>query len=112
MCGATMKDRRTGEELRELVGVEPMTTVIKSGRLRWYKHMMRKSDDDWVKTSMMYRVEARRPVGRPTRTLLYSLEADMAELEIDREYVHDRKKWRKYVIKRKSNPIGKRTINR
>ena len=36
----------------------------------------------------------------------------MAELEIDREGVNDRKKWRKYVIRRKSNPIGKRTINR
>ena len=34
----------------------------------------------------------------------------MSELEIDREDVHDRKKWRQYVIKRKSNPLGKRTI--
>ena len=61
---------------------------------------------------MEYRVEARRPVGRLTRTWLYSVEADMAELEIDREDIHDRKKWRKYVIKRKSTPIGKLTINR
>ena len=38
-----------------------------------------------------------------------SVEADMAEFEIDREDVHDR---RKNVMKRKSNPIGKRTINR
>ena len=65
-----------------------------------------------MKKGMEYSVEARIPVGRPTRTLLYSVEADMAEPEIDIEDVHDRKKWRKYVIKRKSNPIGKRTINR
>ena len=39
-------------------------------------------------------------------TLLYSVKAGMAELEIDR------KKWRKYGIKRKSTPIGKWTINR
>ena len=44
MCGVSMKDRRTSEELRELVGVEPITTVIKSGRLRWYEHVKRKSD--------------------------------------------------------------------
>ena len=36
----------------------------------------------------------------------------MAELEIDREDAYGRKKQRKYVIKRRSNPIGKRTINR
>ena len=35
----------------------------------------------------------------------------MAELEIDKEDVHDRKKWRGKVMKRKSNPIGKQTIN-
>ena len=43
---------------------------------------------------------------------LDSVEADMAELEIDKEDVHDRKKWRRNVRKRKSNPIGKRTLNR
>ena len=28
---------------------------------------MRKSDEDWVKKCMKYRVEGRRPVGRPRR---------------------------------------------
>ena len=59
---------------------------------------------------MEYRVEGRRPVGRPRRTWLESVKADMAELEIDKEDVHDRKKLRSNVIKRKSNPIGKRTV--
>ena len=36
MCGISLKDRRTNEELRTLVGVEPITTFIRSGRLRWY----------------------------------------------------------------------------
>ena len=70
MCGVSMKDRKTSEELRELIGVEPITTVIKSGRLRCYEHVMRKSDEGWVKKSMEYRVESRRPVGRPAMTWL------------------------------------------
>ena len=49
MCSISMKDRRTSEKLRRLVGVEPITTFIRSGRLRWYEHMMRKSDEDCVK---------------------------------------------------------------
>ena len=40
MCGISLKDRRTNEELRRLVGVEPITTFIRSGRLRWYGHVM------------------------------------------------------------------------
>ena len=31
--------------MRSLVGVEPITTVIRSGRLRWYGHVMRKGDE-------------------------------------------------------------------
>ena len=41
MCGVSMKDRWTSVELRRMVGVEPTTTVIRSGRLRWYGHVIR-----------------------------------------------------------------------
>ena len=85
MGGVSLKDSRTSEELRKLVGVHPITTVIRSGRLGWYGHVMRKSDEDCVKKCMEYRVEGRRPVGQPRRTWLESVEADIAELEIDRE---------------------------
>ena len=30
-----------GTETMPLVGVEPIITVIRSGRLRWYGHVMR-----------------------------------------------------------------------
>ena len=35
MCGVSLKDRRTSEELRKLVGVEPITIVIRSVMLTW-----------------------------------------------------------------------------
>ena len=56
MCGILLKDRRTNEELRRMVGVEdqPITTFIRSGRLRWYGHVMRKGDEEWVKKCMEY----------------------------------------------------------
>ena len=92
MCRISLKDRRTNEELRRLVGVEPITTFIRSGRLRWYGHVMRKGDEDWVKKCMEYRVEGRRPVGRPRKTWLESVEVDMAELEIDKEEVQPYRK--------------------
>ena len=41
MCDISMKDRKRNEELRRLVGVEPITTVIRNGRQRWYGHVMR-----------------------------------------------------------------------
>ena len=61
-----------------------------------------------MKKCMEFRVKGKRPVGSPRWTWLESVEADMAELEIDKENVHDRKKWRRNVMKRKSNTIVKR----
>ena len=39
---------------------------------------MRKNYKDWVKKCMEFRVEGRRPVERPRRTSLESVELDMA----------------------------------
>ena len=89
-----MKDRKMSEKLRKLVGVEPITTVIRRDRLRCYRHLMRKNYEDWVKKCMEFIVEGRRPVGRQRRTWIESVESDMTEFEIDREDVHDRKKWK------------------
>ena len=72
---------------------------------------MRKNDEDGVKRIMEIRAESRRSVGRLREAWLENVEADMAELEIHREDISDRKKWRRNVMKRKSNSIGKRTIN-
>ena len=41
---------------------------------------------------MEFRAECRRPAGRPRRKWLECVEVDMAELEIDKEDVHDRSK--------------------
>ena len=41
MCSISMKDRSTSKELRRLVGVVPMTNVVRSGRLMWYEHVMK-----------------------------------------------------------------------
>ena len=56
--------------------------------------MIRKRDKEWVKKCTEFRVEGRRPVGRPKRIWLENVEVDMAELEIEKEDVHDRNKWR------------------
>ena len=43
-----------------------------------------------MKKCMECTAEGRRPVGRPRRTWLISVEANMAELEIDRKDTHDK----------------------
>jgi len=46
MCGFTSNERKKNAESRELSGLEPVSLVIKKGRLRWFGHMKRKADSD------------------------------------------------------------------
>ena len=67
MC-VKLKDRLPSEELRERLDVDDIALILQQNRLRWYGHVLRKDDDDWVKKCMEYEVESSRPRGRPKRT--------------------------------------------
>ena len=49
MCGVKLKDRLLSKELRERLGIDDIALVLQQNRLRWYGHVVRKDDDDWVK---------------------------------------------------------------
>jgi len=39
MCGVKPNERKKSEELRELLGLEPVSLMIKKSRLRWFGHV-------------------------------------------------------------------------
>ena len=67
MCGVKLNDRKKSEELRELLGLEPVSLIIKKNRLRWFGHVELKDDNDWVKRCTAWEVEGIRQRGRPKR---------------------------------------------
>ena len=71
MCSVKLKDRLPSKELRERLGVDDIVLVLQQNRLRWYGHVLRKDNDDWVKKCM--------------------------EHEVDKEDAMDRCKWRKVI---------------
>ena len=71
MCGVKLKDRLPSKELRERLGVDVIALILQQNRLRWYGHVLRKDDDDWVKKCIEYEVEGSRPRGRPKRTCFF-----------------------------------------
>ncbi|MBJ3201397.1 hypothetical protein JGB54_23255, partial [Salmonella enterica subsp. enterica serovar Agona] len=61
MCGVKLSDRRASAELREQLGVEAVSDVLRRNRLRWFGHVERKAHDDWVKKCTVMEVEGKRP---------------------------------------------------
>src|SRR6478609_3992089 len=75
MCGVTIKDRISTVKLREHLGICSATNFVRKGRLGWFGHVERKSDDDWVKTWEQ------------------CVNEDMKELGLKREETLDRNTW-------------------
>ena len=46
MCGKTLKDEVRSKYIQEITGVENITEVTGSQRLRWYRHVERLSKDE------------------------------------------------------------------
>ena len=50
------------------MALDDVVIVLQRNRLRWYGHVLRKDDSEWVKKCMEFVVEGVRPIGRPKRT--------------------------------------------
>ena len=50
-------------ELRQRMGIELVSDIVKWNLLRWLGHVLRKDDGDRVKKSMLYEVEGVRGRG-------------------------------------------------
>ena len=49
MCRVSLSDGMSSEELRRRVGVEGIGTLLRRHRPRWFGHVERKEDANWVK---------------------------------------------------------------
>jgi len=85
MRGVKLQDRIPSKGLRERLGLDDIILVPQQNRLRWYGHVLRKEDNEWVKKCMEYEVEGARPKGRPKKTWTEIVEKDCEVHGLNRE---------------------------
>jgi len=92
MCGVKLQDRVPSKELRESLGLDDIISVLQQNRLRWYGHVLRKEDNDWVKKCMEHDVEGARPIVGSKKTWQEIVEKDCQARKLNRadENVIDR----------------------
>ena len=49
MCGASLSNNYSSVELRALMNVTQISLWMSCSRLRWFGHVTRKDNDDWLK---------------------------------------------------------------
>jgi len=85
--------QRAEMRMRERLGIDDIALVLQQNRLRWYGHVLRKDDEDWVKKYM----EGPGPKGRPKRTFREVVRQDCQARKLNKEDTMDRCKWRKVI---------------
>jgi hypothetical protein len=98
MCGVTLKNKKSSEELREYLGIESVTDVVRRGRLRWFGHVERKSKDDCMLACTYMEVVGDRKRGRGRKTWRECVNDDMKKLGLKKEEAQDRLAWRKGIL--------------
>ena len=102
MCG--VKDRKRSVDLYSLLGVQSDNEVVRRGRLRWFGHVERKSEDDWVSACRNVVVAGVRGAGRGRKTWYECVKKGMRELGLHAEWAVFRDMWRGFISGGTSNP--------
>src|SRR6476619_7142066 len=98
MCGVTLKDRVATKNLRQRLGIEGVLEKIRRGRLRWFGHVERKDEGDWVNACRGLEVEGVRGRGRPRKSWRECVNADMRSLGLAAGLAQDRVAWSSVIV--------------
>ena len=71
--------------------------MIEKSRLRWFEHVERKDDCDWVKRCITWEVEGIRQRGRLKKTWWDCVKNDMESLGLSQKDAQSRNKWRRRI---------------
>ena len=91
MCGVKLNERKKNEEL---LGLEQVSLMIKKSRSRWFGHVERRDDNDWVKCCITWEVEGIRQRGRLKKTWWDCVKNDMESLGLSQKDAQSRNEWR------------------
>jgi len=97
MCGVSLKDRISSEELNGRLGVEGVADVVRRGRLRWFGHLERKCSEDWVSSCRDLQVSGDTRKGRGKKTWKECVKNDLRSCGLKAEWAQDRDEWRRLI---------------
>ena len=95
--GVTRKDKIRKEHIRSTVKVERLGMKMREGRLRWYRHVMRRDQEYAGRKMMEMELPGKRKRGRPKRRFLDVVKEDMKEVGVKEMDIEDRKMWRMMI---------------
>ncbi|KAJ4428323.1 hypothetical protein ANN_24342 [Periplaneta americana] len=92
-------------ELRDIYKDPDIIALIKSGRLRWLGHVLRRDEDSLLRKAFDYSPRCTRPLGSPRLRWQDQVYDHLCAVEGRQEDAEDRDEWR-YIVNEAKNHLG------
>ncbi|KAJ8723771.1 hypothetical protein PYW07_007751 [Mythimna separata] len=99
--GVTLNDRVINEHIRGSFKIRPIEEKLSETRLRWYGHVMRRSEDHMTR-QVLHIGTGPKKRGRPLLTWLSVISNDLKKAQIDDSTTQNRNVWRRMT--RRADP--------
>ena len=98
VCGVKLVDGKKMEDLMEMLGFKKtLVRVAKANGVRWYRHVIRRDNDNILKKAMMMVVNGKRKRVRPKLTWRRQVEESVKKVGLKIEEAGNRTRWREGV---------------
>mgnify|MGYP003401710716 FL=1 len=95
MSGVKLRDRKSSGELMSMAGLcEDIVLVVRRSRLRWYGHVLRKTENDGIREVLEVVVPGKVGRGRPRLGWQEEVRKDMERVGLRVGDAKDRGRWR------------------
>jgi len=97
MCGVSLKKGGQSDDLRKRLGVESVADIVRRSRLRWFGHLERKEENDWVSACRNISIDGKCTKGRGKKTWMEVIKDDLRKSGLNRQDAKDRDLWRSRI---------------
>lgn len=98
MCGVKLVERKNTIELMNMLGVkECIVKVVTANAVRWYGHVLRRSEDNILKRALTFTAKGTRARGRPRKTWLNQVEGYVKKMGLKKDDCSNRSKWKNFI---------------
>ena len=105
MCGVRLKNRISSEELNGRLGIVKIMEIVRQGRLRWFGHLERKGNDDWVSACRNYVVPGPKSKGRSRKTWDECVRYDLRSGGLNPQWAQNRSMWKSLIVGKTVQPV-------
>ena len=109
MCSVSLKDRQRSGDLLKRLGIVSVEEIMDNSALRWFGHVERKEDLDWVPNCRGIEVEGEVGRGRGMNTWGRRMNQLMKKNELRLEMAVDRYSWRNGSAPGRPTRVGVQT---